>query len=321
MTRDLHQHRIIDAAHRLGIEVTDLAGRWHLDAVRLSHGGRDEIVVDGRIFSNLRYQAELLTGNKQACKDLMEELGIPVPAGLVFSDYDAHAAEIERFLCDHNPAVCKPLVAAHGRDVEMNLSTPGQVRAYFETHRDRDPLFLLEAQADGHDLRLQAIGGELVAACTRVPAAVTGDGEQTVEALITARNALLATQNPANRIEADRQVHDLLAEQGFSLGAVLPAGHRVRLKQVSNMAQGGTAVDVTDAVHPAYRQWIRRAAGRLGLSIFSLDAITTDHTKSPETHAVLLELNTNPDWLHHTFSEGRQHDIPALILRSLFELT
>jgi cyanophycin synthetase len=320
VTRDLHQYRIIDAAHRLGSEVTDLADRWHLDAVRLSYDGREEIVVDGRIFSNLRYQAELLTGNKQACKDLMHALGIPVPAGLVFSDYDARAPEVARFLETHRPAVCKPLVAAHGRGVEMNITTPEQVRAYYASHRTTDPVFLLEAQAAGHDLRLQAIGGELVAACTRVPAAVTGDGEQSVAALIAARNALLATQNPANRIERDDQLHGLLGDQGLTLSAVVPAGQRVQLKRVSNMAQGGTAVDVTDAVHPHYGQWIRRAAVRLDLRIFSLDVITTDHTQPPEAHAVLLELNTNPDWLHHTFSEGRQHDIPALILQSLFNM-
>jgi cyanophycin synthetase len=34
--------------------------------------------------------------------------------------------------------------------------------------------------------------------------------------------------------------------------------------------------------------------------------------------AKVLELNARPEWLHHTFSERRTHDVAALILESLF---
>lgn len=320
MNRDLHTVRLIEAAERLGITVTDLSERWYIDAICLNYQGRQEYVIDGRNFSSLTDQANELCCHKQASKDLMAEIGLPVPAGLVFDDYSRHADAIADFFERYRPAVVKPLDAAHGRGVEMGIEGPAEVEAYFEAHQHDDPFFLLEEEVAGEDLRMLAIGGELVAACSRRPASVLGDGVRTVNELITARNADLAVHNPANRLDIDQQVHDLLGEQDLGLDAVVSAGRAVRLKRVANIAQGGAVVDCTDEIHPGYRDWVRRAGERLSMRVFSLDTITVDLTRDPATHAKFLELNCKSDWLHHTFSEGRQHDIPTLILRDLFEI-
>ncbi|RMG60717.1 MAG: hypothetical protein D6722_20560, partial [Bacteroidetes bacterium] len=89
---------------------------------------------------------------------------------------------------------------------------------------------------------------------------------------------------------------------------------------VSNMAQGGHALDVTERVHPRYQTYMDRLARALDLRLFSLDVMTPAPEADPDQAARVLEINAQPAWLHHTFSEGRQHDIPALILRDFFQM-
>ncbi len=105
---------------------------------------------------------------------------------------------------------------------------------------------------------------------------------------------------------------------GRTLESVLAAGEEVRLKTISNMSVGGVAVDVTDRIHPDYARWVEAVAARLGLDIFALDIVAADPAAEPGSSASVLEINPRPQWLHHTFSERRTHDIPGLILDHLF---
>jgi hypothetical protein len=86
------------------------------------------------------------------------------------------------------------------------------------------------------------------------------------------------------------------------------------------MGQGGVAEDVTDSLHPLYYEWIERIAARFRVGIFAFDCISSDPTADPLENSATLELNAKAQWMHHTFTEGRQHDIPTLILKDLFSI-
>ena len=84
------------------------------------------------------------------------------------------------------------------------------------------------------------------------------------------------------------------------------------------MAQGGIAIDVTQEIHPAYHQWVSALADFLGTPYFGLDIMTTDYSLDPYQHAKVLEINARAEWLHHTFSEVRTHDMAGMILGAVF---
>ena len=65
---------------------------------------------------------------------------------------------------------------------------------------------------------------------------------------------------------------------------------------------------------------MERASAELGMRALALDAMTPDPGLDPVDHAHVLEINARADWLHHTFSERRTHDIPGLLLRDLLRL-
>lgn len=315
--RDPHQLALIEAASRMGIRVEDLLARWRLDAVRYHRGERSALVFLGRIYADLSAQTDQICDNKIACKAALQEIDIPTPPAR-WVDRRTDPAALDRWLHQQAAAVwvCKPVIGTNGVGVVTGLPA-AQVSAHLRSREDDGP-WLIEAHLGGEDLRLQAIGGELVAACVREPAAVVGDGRQTLDALIAARAAEVHDQNPQNALVIDAISAALLAEQGVALADVPAAGRVVRLKSVANIGQGGRAIDVTDRLHPAYGQWMRRIAARLGISIFAMDVICDDHRADPEGGQVgALEINAQSQWLHHTFSERRQHDIPALILDAL----
>ena len=317
---EIHQQKIVDAARKLGIGVRDLSSLWGVDAVELSLGGRRETVFRGRVFSSLRHGSNLIADHKHVCKQVMKSLGIRVPEGLVFPSSNVDPGPLSSFLERFQPSVCKPLDGGGGMAVRMGLTNLADVLEHVARHADEFAVFLLEQQVNGGDLRIQAVGGRLVAACIRVPTTLVGDGHHTVRQLIELRNQVIQRQNPENHVSIDHQVTSLLSQENLELDDVVAADRRVVIKKVANMTQGATAVDVTDRIHPRYGDWIERIAAELNMPIFSLDIITQDLAKDPAEHAMALEINSRSAWLHHTFSEGRRHDIPTLILRDLFRL-
>lgn len=313
--RNANQVALINAATRLGYGIDDHLEQWGIDAVHYLNGPRKTLVIDGQIFANLTHSMYRLLADKQVTKAIVGQLdasfNIRTPASLRWPECGEHAIAT---LLQRGPVVCKPVDGSEGAGVAMHLTSTADIVAHANTLGSA----LIEAQIAGHDLRIQVIAGNIVAACTRRPAAVFGDGVHTLEQLIEARREQMATQNPANALEIDAVTSELLARQQLSLGDTPAPGQRVQLKHTANMATGATAVDVTDQVHPAYQQWVTAIAKHLNLQIFALDILTTDHTRQPaQAGAHLLEINSHPQWVHHTFSEGRTHDIGAMLLGAL----
>jgi cyanophycin synthetase len=177
----------------------------------------------------------------------------------------------------------------------------------------------LEDLIEGRDLRLQLLEGRLVAACVRRPASVIGDGRSTVAQLMTALDSEVRAKNPANRCVPDADTERALAKQSLGLASTPGDGAFVTVKTVANLAVGASVVDVTDDVHPTWRRWATEFAELIDLPFFAMDAITPDPGLDPVTcGAAVLEANARPEWLHHTFSERRTHDLPRQILRALF---
>lgn len=316
-----HQLAIMAAAERLGVEVVDLQSSTGLDLIRLRHAERSVLVLKGRIFAGNSVIGDRVCEHKEATKVLMRELGIPVPGGLRFDHPDQARGDIERFLDEVGVAVVKPDRGTHGHAVVMHVTEYHQVTTHIDEHGAKHAPWLIEEQVSGHDLRMHCIDGRVVAACVRKPAHVVGDGVRNLAALIEARQEVMRVQNPNNRLEVDDITKTLLSEQGYTLESVPPVGSEVQLKHVANMSVGGVAVDVTDALHERWHEYACQLTAMLDLRVFAFDAIVRDVAEDPAipgTGARVLEVNARGEWLHHTFSEPRSHDIPGMLVRLLF---
>lgn len=318
---ELTQVALIKEAQKWGIEV-DLLEDCETDYILLSQGDKEVLFSEsGTPFHELSYQTLYTVDNKQLCKRLFQKVNISTPKGIVFDDLDRQMVAINAFMRTGQLYVCKPLDGTEGKGVCMNIANIDDLRLAWNEWKHAYKYFMLEEQKDGGDLRIQVIGGKLVAACVREPAYVIGDGVTPLSVLVEQQHQKIQQQNPANKLELDRASYELLKQQQLTLTSIPTQGQKVQLKYVANMNQGAVSIDITDQIHPAYQTWVERLAETLPLSIFGLDVLTTDYKKAPTPDtAWALEINGQPYWYHHTFSERRTHNIAKLILEDVFDL-
>src|SRR5690606_14995507 len=80
-------------------------------------------------------------------------------------------------------------------------------------------------------------------------------------------------------------------------------GQTVILKRAANLSVGGTAVDVTDRLHPSVRWACERAAVVVGLDVCGVDLVTSDAARPLDGGVV--EVNASPGLrMHVSRSDG-----------------
>ena len=288
--------------------------------VQFGHGryGRR---VQATITGETRHIAVELASDKEETNQMLGDLGLPVARQrLVYSARDAvRAAEKIRF-----PVVVKPLNANHGRGVSIHLTDPDSVAAAFDHAREHSRAVLVESFIEGLDHRLLVVDGKLVAASKRVPGHVVGDGEHTISELLEVVNQDprrgIGHEKVLTQLVLDHQALRLLELKGFDTQSVPPAGETVYLRSTGNLSTGGTAVDVTDTIHPDNREMAERAARAIGLDVCGVDFLTTDITESYRvTGGAICEVNAAPGFrMHVAPSEGTPRDVAGPVMDMLF---
>ncbi|HET9068699.1 MAG TPA: acetate--CoA ligase family protein, partial [Amaricoccus sp.] len=216
--------------------------------------GRYQKRIEAALTSQTSHTAVEIAADKELCTRLLSELGLPVPRQYQVRDAEdaVDAAKAIGF-----PVVVKPVDGNHGRGVSVNLTTDEEVADAFETAIEEGSGVVVESMIAGDDHRLLVVDGVLVAAAHRVPGHVVGDGRSTVAELVAEVNRDprrgAGHENMLTRIELDEVADRLLADKGYDHDSVPPEGEVVYLRKTANLSTGGTAIDVTDVIHPDNR--------------------------------------------------------------------
>ena len=288
--------------------------------VQLGHG-RFQKRIQATVTSETRHIAVDIASNKELTNRILADLGLPVPKQYVVRTAD-RAVESARRL--GYPVVVKPLDANHGRGVSIDLSSDEAVRTAFDKAVEHARHVIVETYIGGFYHRMLVVGGELIAVAKRVPGHVVGDGEHTVEQLVEIVNADprrgIGHEKVLTRIELDHQALRLLEQAGLTTASVLAAGQIMYLRSTGNLSTGGTAIDLTDVVHPDNREIAVRAARAIGLDVAGIDFITPDISESHRTvGGGICEINAAPGFrMHVSPTEGTPRDVAAPVIEMLF---
>jgi len=292
--------------------------------VQFGHGKYQQR-IQATITSETRHIAVEIACDKEDTHTLLRDLGLPVPLQhVVYSEREAQRASRRIGF----PVVLKPLNANHGRGVSINLQTEEQVSVAFEDAKKNGTgrSVLVESYVVGFDHRMLVVNGELVAVAKRIPGHVRGDGKKTVAELVDDVNEDprrgIGHEKTLTRLEFDHQAERLLAEAGFSAETVLPDGELFYLRSTANLSTGGTAVDVTDIVHPDNRQMAVRAVKAIGLDVGGVDFLTGDISNSyKDVGGAIVEVNAAPGFrMHVAPSEGQPRDVAGKVMGMLFKV-
>jgi cyanophycin synthetase len=288
--------------------------------VQLGHG-KYQKRIQATVTSETRHIAVEIASDKQETNRILGTIGLPVPRQRVVRSLTECLRAAERI---GYPLVVKPLDANHGRGVSINLTEPMQVEVAFAKAREHARSVVVESYIAGEDHRMLVVGHQLIAVSKRVPGHVVGDGEHTLAELVELTNRDprrgIGHEKVLTRLELDHQAERLMAQSGVTRETVLAAGQILYLRSTGNLSTGGTAIDLTDEVHPDNREMAVRAARAIGLDIIGIDFITPDITKSyREIGGAICEVNAAPGFrMHIAPTEGKPRDVAGPVMDMLF---
>ena len=292
--------------------------------VQFGHG-KYQKRIQATITSETKHIAVEISCDKEDTHNLLNDLGLPVPQQrMVYSAREAVRAA-QRI---GHPVVVKPLDANHGRGVSINLTTDEEVEAGFAEAKEhsRSRAILVESFITGFDHRMLVVNNKLVAVAKRVPGHVVGDGKHTIAELVEIVNQDprrgIGHEKVLTMLELDNQAKRLMEGAGVTEETVLPDGEIFYLRSTANLSTGGTAIDLTDVVHPDNRDMAERAIMAVGLDVGGVDFLIDDITKSyKEIGGAIVEVNAAPGFrMHVAPSEGSPRDVSGAVIDMLFPI-
>jgi cyanophycin synthetase len=266
------------------------------ETLQLGHGRRSRLLTS-TLTDATPAIAVRIAKDKVRTAHLLRQGGVPTPLHREVADAAA-AVMVAKEL--GWPVVVKPADLDRGDGARANLTTNEQVAAAFAHARKLSRRVLVEAHQAGCEYRLTVVHGKLLWAHERVPAAVTGDGQRTLQQLIESENALRQQQHQSHfgglvAIQMDEDNLSYLREAGRSLQDIPSEGEVVRLQRVPAATTGGSGRAYFDTIHPDNRVVAERAAQLLRLDIAGVDLIMPDITRSwREVGGAVTEVNAVP---------------------------
>jgi cyanophycin synthetase len=272
--------------------------------------------------------AETISTDKYLANQLMKATGIPIPVGrLVGTIEEAWAAACELGV----PVALKPHNTDQQLGVSLDLRSREQVEKAYHFAREHSEWILVERFAPGLEHRV-LITGDRISAVTRIdPPLVVGDGVSTVAQLVATFNAdprrsddggyTLESDAPLFRLKLDDVARGVLANQGYTVDSVVPAGVRVLVRRnPPYFKHGGRLIDLTDQIHPTTAAHALAAAQVLQLPVAGVDVVALDITRPLEEQGgVIVEVNAGPGiWLHLAPWADNPRPVGEDIVASLF---
>ena len=331
LAEDIMKLREIREDTRLGPStgcIVDEAAKRGIPFIRLN---KHSLVQLGYGIHQKRIRATIAstTGNiavdiacdKEETKNLLDAAEIPVPKGDVVRTEEALQSVINDI---GYPIVIKPIDGNHGKGNTTNIINWEQAVKAFEAAKVYGRNVIVEKYITGFDFRILVINYKFICAALRTPAAVTGDGKNSIQFLIEEVNKDprrgYGHEKVLTQITIDQFTQKMLDDIGYTLETVPAKDELVLLKPTANLSTGGTSTDVTDEVHPANIIMCERIARIIGLDICGIDIMVKD-LRSPvkENGGAILEVNAAPGFrMHIDPSVGLPRNVAEPVVDMLF---
>jgi len=308
--------------------VVDLAEERELPCYRLDRynlvqlgTGKYQKRIRATISSDTSLLAVETADDKYLANRMLADAGVPVPTTIRATD----AAAVEAFRREQDaPLVVKPCTGHHGQGITLGPATEQAVAEAVERALTFDDTVIAQPLVAGASFRLLVIDGSFVAAARMEPPLIIGDGQLTIEQLVTGLNndprRGVGDKSALSLVEIDEETERILALNGLAPESVLGAGQTQVLKVSGNLRLGGASHDVTDQVHPMNRMLVERAARTLGLDAAGVDVLAPSLDRSIlDTGGVVIEVGAAPDFRPHLNpASGTPRDVAGPFLDMLF---
>jgi cyanophycin synthetase len=331
LEEDIQQLREIREDTRLGPStgcIVEEASKRNIPFIRLNkHSlvqlgyGVHQKRIRATIASTTSNIAVDIACDKEETKNLLEAAEIPVPSGTIIRTEAGLEDAIDKY---GYPLVLKPVDGNHGKGATTDINTWEQAVQALEAAQKYGRSVIVERFITGFDFRVLVINHKFICAALRTPAAVTGDGEHTIQWLIDETNKDprrgYGHEKVLTQITIDDFTWKMLNDKGYTLETVPAKDELVLLKPTANLSTGGTSTDVTDEVHPTNIFMCERISKIIGLDICGIDIMATDlRTPVTENGGAILEVNAAPGFrMHIEPAVGLPRNVAEPVIDMLF---
>lgn len=299
---------ILKEAEKLGINWDIIPGT---QIINLTYKGITQTFYH-QVPSTTTALAKYSCNNKKITNNLLTHAGINVPKGYrIKKDHNnKYLKEIYEDL--QKPLVVKPSNGTWGENITVNINSYKEylkaVEIALDYSSEKNTGAIVEEMFPGLEYRVLATREKVIGILYRRPASVVGNGKDTIKKLIKEKNkedirGIKGSDKSHLKIRIDKRLQKYLHDQELSLEVVPQKGERIFLRRVSNISQGGDALDYTDRVHPSVKEISLRAINAIpGLAFAGIDFMSNDITKPQKSdNYVIIEINDSPGFDIHDY--------------------
>jgi D-alanine-D-alanine ligase-like ATP-grasp enzyme/acylphosphatase len=271
-------------------------------------------------------EAVAIGKDKERTKQALKKAGVPIPEGKQFSEDETDDTIINYASSLGYPVVLKPTDGSFGRGVVSNITSSGELGFSLDYVREqlnyRD--VIVEQYIPGNEYRMYVVGDQVVGAINRIPPNVTGDGINSIKALIELKNEERSL-NPrlvSCPINLNQETTDFIGRKGYTADTVLEKGEQVFLSEKTNISLGGDPIDVLDELPVEIKNIAVQAIQAVpDLYHGSVDLIIHEN-EQPQQAGYVIELNPTSQLGGILYPiEGKSRDIPSAIMDYYFPET
>lgn len=264
--------------------------------------------------------AQLIASSKNLTKSVLTRAGVPTPPAKQFVASDWNEALTHLATLDGRRQVVKPADGRQGLGITTGVVTAEELDSAWNhaLEQSKSGRILIEEEVPGVDVRILIIDGRAVAAATRIPPFIVGDGHRSIreltEQLEVARQSHVYLRGRAVKVD-----ESYLARHNMTTHDVPTDGTVQFLNGTANLSRGGVAVDFTETIPAEVMALAEAAAAAIpGLNFAGVDVLLPDLTAGLD--ATVIEVNTSPNLLvHDAPAYGRPRGAADHLVRVLVE--
>lgn len=254
--------------------------------------------------------ASEIARDKDYANFFMEKLGYPIIPGskTFYSDKWSEAIGVlDRKMDDAYeytkqigfPVIVKPNSRSQGNGVALVHNKEGFYKAIKDVFT-KDKIAIVQKQVIGKDYRIVVLDDKIISAYERIPLNIIGDGKLTINNLLEIKQENFIKSGRDTKINFnDPRIINKLNHQKLTLESIPNAGQKIFLLDNANLSTGGDSVDVTEKIHPEFRNLCIKLTREMGLRLCGVDLmIDGDISGKPSTYWV-IEINSAPGLDHY----------------------
>ncbi|MBU0618695.1 hypothetical protein KKD62_00500 [Patescibacteria group bacterium] len=307
---------------KLGIDYEILD--WDKYKIRLKKGNKTHLITKKSLGLNST-KGIAISRDKHQTYQTLKLHGLPVLPQIKVKDLADYQRQFKQIPF---PQVIKPVYGEKGRNIYLNVKTKTEGKIILSKLFKLSPFVVIEPYfPNAQDFRFIVLNYQVIGLSQRIPPAITGNRQHTIQQLIHQENQRRLKLNKKlgqrmlNRLLIWDRIEWYINQQGLKLTDTLPKNQTIIVYPIPNFSTGGQVKTIAlNNIHPSFLKMSIKTAQAIGLIIIGIDVLIKDIAQpAVQNNCAIIEVNSDPGLrLHEWPNQGKPQKVTEKILKFIF---